>query len=405
MTSLQHNTEEPLPSQKPHRALVYYAAHVVLGLSLSVLGPTLPSLAKQTGSTLAQIGIIFAANSLGGIAGSMLGGLIYDRQRGHLAFAAALLGMSVLLLGMPLVTSRWLLVVIVLLLGAAGGIVDVGGNTLIVWLFGKKVGPYMNAMHLFFGVGALLAPILADRVIVATGEIRWIYWILALLALPVLVWIVLVPSPSRPLSDVREPNGGTPSLRRYAMLVVLISVFFFLHTGTELSYGGWIFSYAVAIRIGPDSIARLLNSAYWGGFTLGRVISIPLAMKLRPQTMLLIDLIGAFASLSVMMLLPAWPSAIWVGTIGLGLSIASLFPTSLNFAERRIPISGRVTGIFLVGANAGAMTLPWVIGQLFESIGPQSMIIVLGGVVLLALGMLLVIMRFSKRFEDGVAAV
>ena len=135
------------------------------------------------------------------------------------------------------------------------------------------------------------------------------------------------------------------------------------------------------------------------------MISIPLAMKLRPQTMLLIDLIGAFASLSVMMLLPAWPSAIWVGTIGLGLSIASLFPTSLNFAERRIPISGRVTGIFLVGANAGAMTLPWVIGQLFESIGPQSMIIVLGGVVLLALGMLLVIMRFSKRFEDGVAAV
>lgn len=403
MTTLPHIQDELRPSQLLPRALVYYASYVILGLSLSVLGPTLLSLADQTGSTLGQIGIIFSANSLGVIAGSLLGGWIYDRQKGHPTFAVALLLMALLLFGIPLVSSRWLLVVVMLMLGVAAGVVDVGGNTLIVWLFGKTVGPYMNALHLFFGIGALLAPILADRVVVATDGIRWVYWILALLALPILVWALRTPSPSR--SPQREQEKvkvkGSRSLQRYSLLVVMISLFFFLHTGTELSYGGWIFSYAVALQIGPDSIARLLNSAYWGGFTIGRVISIPLALKLRPQTMLLLDMIGAITSLGVIALLPEWPPAIWVGTIGLGLSIASLFPTSLNFAERRMPISGRVTSYFLVGANAGAMLLPWVIGQLFESVGPQAMIWMLFGVVVAALVMLLVIMRYSRRFESA----
>jgi len=398
MTTLQH-TQNPLPSQLLPRALVYYAAYVILGLSLSVLGPTLLSLADQTGSTLGQIGIIFSANSLGVIAGSLLGGWIYDRKKGHPTFAAALLLMSVLLFVTPLVYSRWLLVAVMLLLGAAAGVVDVGGNTLIVWLFGKAVGPYMNALHLFFGIGALMAPILTDRVVIAVGGIRWVYWILALLALPILVWTLRTPSPFQAPEPNREKPIGTRSLHRYSLLVLMISLFFFLHTGTELSYGGWIFSYAVAMQIRPDSIARLLNSAYWGGFALGRVISIPLAMNLRPQTMLLLDLIGAISSLSVIVLLPGWPPAIWIGTIGLGLSIASLFPSSLNFAEQRMPISGRVTSYFLVGANSGAMILPWVIGQLFDSIGPQSMMFMLWVVVVLALAMLLAINRYSRRLE------
>jgi len=399
MTTLQQIQNNDLPSQLLPRALVYYASYVVLGLSLSVLGPTLLSLADQTGSTLGQIGIIFSANSLGVIAGSLLGGWIYDRQKGHPTFAAALLLMAVLLFGIPLISSRWILVAAMLVLGVAAGVVDVGGNTLIVWLFGKAVGPYMNALHLFFGVGALLAPILADRVVVATNGIRWVYWILALLALPILVWVLRTPSPSRAPEPDRDKPAGTRSLQGYSLLVVMVSLFFFLHTGTELSYGGWIFSYAVALQIGPDSIARLLNSAYWGGFTLGRVISIPLALKLRPQTMLLLDLIGAISSLGVIALLPGWPPAIWIGTVGLGLSIASLFPTSLNFAEQHMPISGRVTSYFLVGANAGAMVLPWVIGRLFESVGPQAMMWMLGSVVVIALVILLVIMGYSRRLE------
>jgi len=51
--------------------------------------------------------------------------------------------------------------------------------------------------------------------------------------------------------------------------------------------------------------------------------------------------------------------------------MASIFPMMLSFAERRMSITGRITGWFFVGASAGGMTLPWLIGQLFESVGPR----------------------------------
>lgn len=384
-------------SLKLRRALPYYAAYLIMGLSLSMLGPTLLSLADQTGSSLGEISIILAGNSLGVVLGSLLGGILYDRWRGHPVFVISTAVLGGMLFTLPLISSRWIMLLVVVLVGAGVGIMDVGGNTLIVWLFGKSVGPYMNALHLSFGVGALLAPLLADRVVVMTGGIRWVYWILAALTIPVLIWISRFPSPKKPVQQ-KEEKDSQP-LQRFALLIIMLSVFFFFHTGTELGFGSWIFSYAVAIKIGPETIARLLNSVYWGGFTLGRVIAIPLALKMKPKTMLLVDLIGAVVSITLMLLLPNWPPAVWIGTLGLGLSIASMFPSSLNFAERRMPITGRVTSYFLVGANAGAMVLPWIVGQLFEPVGPKALIIVLEVVMVLALLLFFGIIRYSAKWE------
>jgi fucose permease len=50
--------------------------------------------------------------------------------------------------------------------------------------------------------------------------------------------------------------------------------------------------------------------------------------------------------------------------------MASMFPNMLVYAELRMPLSGLVTSWFFVGVGAGAMILPWLIGQLFERVGP-----------------------------------
>ncbi len=376
------------------RAFAYFLSFVVLGLILSAFGPTLPGLAGQTGSTLGQISIIFTANALGYIAGSLLGGRLYDRIPGHPVLAAVLLAVGVFLAALPLLAARWLLVVDFLLLGLVLGVMDVGGNALVVWLFGRDVGPYMNALHLSFGVGAFLSPILVDRVVVLTGGIRWTYWLLAALMIPVAVWVAFTKSPPRP--DEGETDQTMSPAAGYTGLTILLAALMFFHVGAELSFGGWIFSYASALGIGTATTARLLNSAYWGSFTIGRLIAIPLATRLLPRTMMILNLIGAAASVAVMMLFPGWPLAVWIGTLGLGFFVAPLFPTTINFAERRMPITGKVTGYFLVGANVGSMTVPWVIGQLFETVGPQTMISTVGVVVLIALALFVAIMRYTR---------
>jgi fucose permease len=75
--------------------------------------------------------------------------------------------------------------------------------------------------------------------------------------------------------------------------------------------------------------------------------------------------------------------------------MAPVFPVILSFAERRMPITGKVTGFFFVGASTGGMTLPWLIGQLFEGIGPQvTMVIILVDLVA-ALAVLVALLFYS----------
>jgi fucose permease len=54
-----------------------------------------------------------------------------------------------------------------------------------------------------------------------------------------------------------------------------------------------------------------------------------------------------------------------------GISLAGLFPGTITLASEHLHMTGGITGFFLVGSALGAMALPWLIGQFFESVGPQ----------------------------------
>jgi fucose permease len=80
--------------------------------------------------------------------------------------------------------------------------------------------------------------------------------------------------------------------------------------------------------------------------------------------------------------------------------MASIFPTTLSLAERRMMITGRVTGWFFVGVGAGAMTIPWMVGQLFEGVGPQVLLFVLALDLLLAFGLYIWLISISNRTAE-----
>jgi fucose permease len=350
----------------------YFAAFVSLGLASASLGPTLPGLAALTASSLAQISALFVARSLGYLLGSALGGRLYDRTAGHPVMAGSLAAMAGAMGLIPLAPVLWLLFLTVLLLGLVEGVVDVGGNTLLVWLHRQGVGPYMNALHFAFGAGAFLSPVIVAQVALQGAGLRVAYWMLAVLLLPAALWLVRLPSPPAPARAASDPAEGGAG-RALALTVA----FFFLYVGAEIGFGGWIYSYAVGLRLASEATAAYLTSAFWGAFTAGRLAGIPLALRYAPQAILLADLAGALASLSLLLAAPRSPAVAWIGACGVGLCMASIFPAMLALAQRHMRITGRVTGWFFVGASAGGMTLPWVIGQFFESAGPQAVMLIL----------------------------
>ena len=370
----------------------YYAAFVALGLASASLGPTLPGLAELTQSRLAQISSLFAARSLGYLAGSLLGGRLYDRVPGHPVMAAGILVMAGMLALAPLVPWLWMLIAVILILGLAEGALDVGGNTLLVWVHRERVAPFMNGLHFFFGVGAFLSPLIIAQAMLGGGGIIRAYWMLAVLLLPAAIWPLRFSSPAAPRASADGSVGHVNG-----RLVTVIVLFFFLYTGAEISFGGWIYSYAVALRLSSDAVAAYLTSTFWGALTVGRLLAVPVAMRFPPRSVLLVDCIGCLGSLGVLILGSNSLTATFLGTCGMGLFMASIFPSALSLAQGRMRITGQITGWFFVGASAGGMVLPWLIGQFFESTGPRATMVILLVDMVAAMGILAVLTFQSVR--------
>jgi FHS family Na+ dependent glucose MFS transporter 1 len=250
----------------------------------------------------------------------------------------------------------------------AKGSLDVGGNTLIMWTHGEKSGPYMNGLHFFFGLGAFVAPLILAGTIESAGGIQWMFWLFAILSLPLSIWLWALPEPPRQ-SDTQE-NEKAPFPIFPVVLLVLAFIFY---VGAEVGFGNWIYTYALKLELGTTITSAYLTSAFWGTFTIGRLLGVWVSTRAKASTILVVDLLGCLASLGLILLWSDSGPVLWAGTIGLGLFMASIFPTTLMLAGERMRITGTMTGWFLAGASVGGMFLPWGIGQAFAEFGAGVM--------------------------------
>jgi FHS family Na+ dependent glucose MFS transporter 1 len=361
-------------------------------MAAAALGPTLPSLAENTGSVLGQMGILFSARSLGTVLGAWRGGGLFDRWSGNPLITGVLLLEACLLAIIPFSTHLWLLSTVLFLMGLMEGMLDVGGNALLIWLHSANLGPFLNSLHFFFGLGAFLSPIIIAQALLFSTGFRTAYWFLALCILPIAIWIIRQPSPPHQ----GAATGEHAEITRPG-LIALIALFFFLYVGAEVSYGGWIFTYTTILGLSPPAAAAYLTAAFWGGLTLGRLLSIPLAKRMRPRIVLLVDLLGCLGSLAILSFFPGSLLIVWIGTITIGLFMASIFPTTLAFAERRVVLTGRVTGWFFTAGSAGAMGLPWLVGYSFALHGAKVLIFLVSADLILALALLVVLILSNSQ--------
>ena len=378
--------------QKYITTAAYYLAFILLGLTVAADGPALLRLADHTSSTLDQISLIFFFGSLGYLLGSYIGGRLYDRVPGHRLMATVLIFLGIFSALVPIVSVKWLFFTVILVFGITKGAVDVGCNTLLLWVHNEAVGPFMNGLHAFFGVGSFIAPLIIARVISATGDIHWVYWFFAIAALPIAIWLWNLPSPDARAVPAEHENTPFP------ILPVLVMVLcFLLYVGGESGYGSWIYTYAFKLNFGTEVTAAYLTSAFWGAFTFGRLLGIWISTRARSLTILALDFAGCILSIGLILLFRESVTVLWIGTILFGLSQASIFPTFMTLAEERMHVTGTMAGWFLVGVGLGSMILPWLIGQAFVRIGPGAMMALIFAALLLNVAILWSFTKVSAR--------
>jgi FHS family Na+ dependent glucose MFS transporter 1 len=370
------NTQRALAGWRDQPALQrtssYYLLTIYLGLSTALIGPTLPTLAQQTHTLLGDMGLVFLASSAGFTLGTALTSRVLDRVAGHTLLGVAQLAAAAMLALAPLAPSLPALLVVLALSGFAVGFVNATANTLLVWVHRGSVGPFMNGMHFFFGLGALAGPLIVGQVISSAGGYRWVFWAVAMLG--VVAGLRALTLGESPRSEHPAAATDDGSWRLELPIIICAALFLFFYVGAEVAFGGWVYTYAVTLNLAGVAEAAYLTSAFWGAFTLGRLISIPLATRLSAPKTILAALAGCLVLLAGAMLLARSGVVVWALAVGLGLCLAPIWPTGYTLAGQSVKFTARTSSLILLGDSLGGMFLPWLAGHVIEQAGAQAMI-------------------------------
>ena len=365
------------------RDISYLGAFICIGVGLTYVGPVLGQLQARAGVSVSTIGLLFSAQSVGYLVGSVVAGRLYDRGLGHRVMASGLLLVASGLMAIAFARSLPSMLVAVVLLGVASGVVDVGGNTLLVWSRTVGIAPWMNALHLFFAAGALATPVL-----VAGGR-----------AVPALVGGVLcvvmganlMTQPSPPVRVHETQAAETP--RRPMLLVAL---FFFLYVGAEVGFAGWLHSYGGAQGLSSRG-ATILTTLFWMGFALGRLVSIGAARRVAAEHLLVGGAIAVVVA-ALFVLFGRGGPLIWPSAFAMGLATAPQFASMMVYASERMAFSGAATSTFIGASAVGGIVLPWCMGQGYDRAGAWMMPAV---VLVCGVGLVATIMALRRELGDA----
>jgi len=342
---------------------------MVFGMALTSYSPMLPSISKTFSLSLTQSGFIFTANFIGFVAFILLGGILSDRIGKKTVLVIASGGFGISLILFPFSNNFILACFMMALIGGFGGIIETVTNAVISDINPEKANFYVNMTQVFFGIGAVIGPILAS--VVVGVDIRWqvFYFGLGIIALVLTLFLGIKKVPNRRNEEsISWPIFKGLLLDKRFMLICLCM---FLYTGSEVGSWGWMTTFLkgnMGFGIVKSGIAV---AAFWAAMTISRFICGYLALKYNNKYIIM--LLAGFSSLFVLASgFQLGEAMTWIVVIGLGLSFSSQWPLIATFGSRDYPASTGTVFALLVGSGGlGGTIIPYVMGFIGETVNTQ----------------------------------
>ena len=375
-----------MKTHKSFPILIAYLIFIAIGIATGLLNIAWTYMQPTFGVSLDSLGTLLFAAMLGGLIAAFMSGALIGRFSvgpvlvGGMAFAGiGLLGYAA--------APVWIALLAVAFITSIGkGTMDAGLNNFVSSNYGSS---QMNWLHACWGIGLTIAPAVVTYFILdAENGWRFSYIIsgLMILLLGLVIFFTLAQwKIAEPQRGTAEPPTRTPLGRTLRRPIVLIGMlFFFLYGGAEIGTGQLVNTLFIEARGIPQEIASTWVSAYWGSFTLGRMLMGLLAMRIGDRQLLSISF---FLSVSGALLLLIDVSEIlsFIGLLGIGFGLAAVFPILISQTPARVGAEHSANAIgFQVGAaGLGGATLSGIAGIAAEHLGVEtiSLFIFLGALL------------------------
>lgn len=359
-------------------------AFVSLGLPDAVLGVAWPSVRRTFSVPLDGLGVLLLAALAGYVASSFFSG----RATRMLGVGGVLVVSSLLVAAGAATTAlapRWGVVAAAAFVGGlGGGAIDAAVNAHAAGHFRPGQVAWLHAS---WGIGAALGPVLMTAVLAARLSWRWGYAILA----AAVAALGLAFARTRGLWEAGRATGALPlattlgsSLRERSVHVNVL--LFFLHTGVEGAAGQWAYTVFTESRGMPATAAGLAVGAYWGGLTVGRIVSGAVTHHVPPARVLRLALWTAPAW-ALLVASSAGPGVDRAALALLGFTLGPVFPLLIAGTPQRVG-AGHVhnaVGFQVAAASLGATLIPSLAGVIARVRGLEQIFMLVVGCGLLVL--------------------
>ncbi|KAF8785944.1 Sodium-dependent glucose transporter 1 like protein [Argiope bruennichi] len=388
-----------------------YLCFLMLGMSVAIPGPTLLDLQNLVNTDMQHIAFIYTARSAGYLFGSLSGGVLFDMvARKQIILTIFNFVASLTMLGIPWSRSIGALTALMTVNGLSLGCLDTGGNVCCLNLWGKDSGPFYQALHFTFGLGALIAPLIAapfvgnidtsdfsfdnkstiaanttlqpafhnflNNSLVDSFEIPPITYAYSAIGgfaifVTALFLIICIIAPLETQGQQNDESQVRERKLSFVLLIVFLNIILvFVETGTEVGYAQMLTTYVVKgpLQLSPTT-GSYMTSGFWAAFSISRFLSVFLAIKFSNLQLIVFDII--ISSIGALILLSFGASqvwAVWLATILLGVGIASFFPAAVGWVEKYMTVTNKMASSFCIGAAFGEMIIPFIISTYIDTV-------------------------------------
>jgi FHS family glucose/mannose:H+ symporter-like MFS transporter len=357
-----HQAAAAETQQRLNRYLTYLGlvGYLFIGTAAVLIPSVMPSITDEftaAGLSLAAIGLIFPAGSIGGILGNLLSGVGSDvLGRRRLVWLSALfLAAS---LALAAVAKLWALFVIgFVFVSAAQGSLATGINAMIADANRGARARALNTLHGVYGAGAAVSPLIFGYLLDRGLQWRWA------LAGTGCIWLVyglvvyLFHAAEMPDERVKKAEKLDFGMLRQGPFLSLFLIAF-IYNGVAVPLLGWIAVFMQRSAGFSTFFSVAMISVFYVALTIGRFLCAAFAERLGYASTLLVLAIGVTVTYPLVVF-SSVPTVAVAGVFLTGLSFSGLFPTSLAYGSRLYPEqTGTVSGTLHVALTLGSLAPP-----------------------------------------------
>lgn len=366
--------------------LILYAWTMISGLNASLLGTLWPVMYLDFEVALSVVGVMSWIGSIVGLIANLSAGWFLRKFGAQRMTAIAGFIVALALFGYTVSDAYWMLCVLSIPCGLAGGIIGTSMNNYVAMHYPPR---HMSWVHCMWGVGTIIGPNIVSYSLTRGYSwhlsyrfvfIAWALWGLAIL-MAGRRW------KKDPESEGEEAKAkGMPLLQLIKIRGVKDALLtFFCYNSLEQGIMLWMSSYMV-LHIGlAEELAATYASLFFIGITIGRMFNGFLTMKFDGDTLIRFGQI-LIAIGGVLLLLPLGKIVMLVALLVIGLGCAPVCPCLLHSTPHHF---GKEHSQALVGVQVAASTLGnCILPSLFGLVANHISIALLPAYVFFCLGIM-----------------